>query len=78
MRASLFTEALVVGIITATVGLVVSTGMMFWTQKDFSLRKYAFWWQVALAMFITGALIHVILEGAGINRKWCQTVVGGV
>jgi len=76
MRASLFTEALVVGVITAVVGLVISTAMMYATQKGFSLRSYTFWWQVALAMFLTGALIHVVLELTGINRKWCDTVVG--
>jgi len=75
MRASLFTEALVVGGITAVVGFVVSTVMMYLTQKDFSFRKYGFWWQVALALFVTGALIHVLLEVTGMNQKWCQTVV---
>jgi len=77
MRASLLTEALVVGVVTAIVGFVISTVMMFLTQKSFSLRSYTFWPQVALAMFMTGALIHVLLEVTGVNRKWCQTVVVG-
>lgn len=67
----LLIEALVVGIMTAIVGLIISTLLMM-PSKDFSFQKYHFWPQVLLSFFITGVVIHLLCEISGINKWYCK------
>lgn len=64
-------EAILVGLATAIVGFIISTLMMS-TQKDFSVVKYHFWWQVVLSFFITGAFLHIGFELLGWNASYCE------
>jgi len=65
-------EALVVGVVTAIIGLGVSTALMYASQKDFSLSKYKFWPLVLLAFFITGVVCHLGFEVLGANKWYCR------
>lgn len=65
-------EVLLVGFATGVVGLLVSTLFMFIFARKFSLKKYHFWWQVALSYFITGCLIHILCESTGVNKWYCK------
>ena len=69
---NLIQEAIVIGLITGIVGLVISTALMYYTAKDFSLSKYHFWKSVFIAHFLTGAAIHIGFEKAGWNNKYCE------
>lgn len=68
--SKLIVEALVVGLITGIVGLIISTAFML-PSKDFSLN-YHFWTQVLVSFFLTGFLIHLICEATGINKWYCK------
>jgi len=67
----LLTEALIVGVATAVLGLILSTLFML-TSKDFSFKKYHFWPQVLGAFFLTGFLIHIGCEMTGVNKWYCK------
>lgn len=69
--ANIFFEALIVGLVTAVVGFIISTLFML-TSKDFSWKKYHFWPQVVLSYFITGFLMHIGFEFAGANKWYCH------
>lgn len=64
-------EALVVGLVTSIVGLIIATTLMF-TQKDFSLKTYTFWPRVMIGYFLTGFLLHLLFEGLGANKWYCK------
>jgi len=68
-------EVIVVGLMTALVGFIISSLMMVLLAKDFSVKKYHFWWQVFLSYFITGCLIHLLCEASGINHWYCSNGV---
>lgn len=65
-------EILAVGIVTAIVGFLTSTVMMFVFVKHFKLKKYHFWWQVVLSYFITGCLVHILCQAVGVNAWYCK------
>jgi H+/Cl- antiporter ClcA len=67
----LLLESLVVGILTAVVGLVIATSLMFF-EKDFKLSDYHFWPRVMLGYFLTGFIIHLICEWTKINKWYCK------
>jgi uncharacterized integral membrane protein len=60
-------EILIVGILTAIVGLIISYIMMGEKSNEFK-----HWNQVGLSYFITGALIHIICEFTKINKWYCS------
>lgn len=64
-------EGIIVGIITGIVGFTISTSLMFF-EPDFSLQKYHFWFRVFLSSFITGFILHLVLEYTGANKKYCE------
>lgn len=65
-------EALVVGLVTAIIGLGISTAIMYASQRDFSLKKYHFWPYILLAFFITGLVCHLGFEVLGANKWYCR------
>lgn len=68
-------EILAVGILTAILGFVISTILMYIFSNKFSIKKYNFWWQVMISYFITGCLIHIICEYSGVNKWYCRNGV---
>lgn len=68
---NLFVEALVVGVITAVAGFIISTLFML-TSEEFSWKKYHFWPQVLLSYFITGMVLHLGFEFFGANKWYCR------
>jgi len=69
--AHIFVEALVVGLVSAVVGFIISTLFML-PSKEFSFKKYNFWPQVMLSYFITGVVLHLGFEVAGANKWYCR------
>jgi|LakMenEpi03Aug12_release.lakeMendotaPanAssembly.Ray.scaffolds.fasta_scaffold3330219_1 hypothetical protein len=69
--AHILIEALIIGLITAVVGFLLSTLFML-PSKSFSWKKYDFWPQVMAAFFLTGFLLHLGFELAGINKWYCK------
>ena len=66
--ANLIIEALLVGLFTGVVGLVISTLFMYISSKDLGVR---IWSSVFFSFFLTGFLIHIIFELLGFNKKFC-------
>jgi ABC-type antimicrobial peptide transport system permease subunit len=60
-------EVLVVGILTAIIGIIVSQIMMSHDAVGFK-----HWDRVTMSYFITGALIHIICEYTNINTWYCK------
>jgi hypothetical protein len=65
-------EALIVGLVTAVVGFIISTSLMYARNSDFSLEKYHFWPWVLLGYFLTGVIIHILFEITGGNSWYCK------
>jgi H+/Cl- antiporter ClcA len=65
-------EALIVGVVTAVVGFIISTALMYARNSDFSLKKYNFWPYVLFGYFITGFIIHLIFQWTGGNAWYCK------
>jgi len=68
-------EVICVGLVTAVIGFIITSASMFISQRDFTWKKYNFWWQVALSLFITGALVHILCQLTGINHWYCDNGV---
>jgi hypothetical protein len=71
-------EVLSVGVLTAIIGFICSTALMYAFTDNFSFEKYHFWWQVLLSYFLTGCLIHIICQVSGINKWYCENGVACV
>lgn len=71
MNKILLKEALLVGLVTALFGIVISTLFML-PSKNFTFKKYTFWPQVMLSFFMTGFLLHIIFEKTGANKWYCK------
>lgn len=67
----LIVEALVVGLVTAIVGFLIATGLMFFNE-NFSLKNYHFWFRVMLGYFLTGFILHLLFEAFGTNKWYCK------
>lgn len=65
-------EALILAFIGAVFGLFLSSLMMFISDKKFSLKRYHFWWQVALSYFLTFFILHLGMEFSGVNKWYCK------
>lgn len=69
--AHLLIEAIIIGLVTAVVGTIVSTLFML-TSKSFSWKKYTFWPRVFLSYLVSGFLIHLLFEITGSNKWYCK------
>lgn len=58
MRSSLLLEAVVVGVMTST---------LFYSLQYMNTGLTTPW-----LLFLTGALIHLVFEFAGMNEWWCR------
>ncbi len=67
-------EALFVGIVTAIIGFIIGTALMF-TNKNFTLKKYHFWGRVLFSYFIVGVILHLSFEAVGVNKWYCKNGV---
>jgi hypothetical protein len=72
MNTVFIKELLVIGIVTAITGFIISTLMMYASDKNFSMKEYHFWKQVFIAYFITGILLHLGFEYSGLNKYYCK------
>ena len=70
--ANIWFEALVIGIITAIIGFIIATLLMVLVDKNFKFKNYTFWPQVMLGFFLTGAVMHLVFEVLGWNKKFCD------
>lgn len=68
-------EMLAVGFLTAILGFIISTLLMYKFSENFTIKKYKFWPQVFLSFFITGCLIHLLCEYSGVNKWYCKNGV---
>lgn len=59
MRTPVFTEAIVVGVMTSA---------LFYSLQYLNTGLTTPW-----LLFLTGALIHIVFEFAGLNAWWCRT-----
>jgi hypothetical protein len=64
-------EAFCIGIISALVGIIISTIFML-PSKNFSWKKYDFYPQILLSYFLTGFIIHICFEISGGNKWYCK------
>ena len=64
-------EAIIVGLFTSIFGFIVSTIIMYMSDKNFSIEKYNFWKYILLSYFITGFLFHITCQITGINKWYC-------
>ena len=81
MTIAIIKEAFIVGILVGVVGFSISTILMYMSDRDFSLKKYTFWEtltfmsafpkSVVLANFLTGFILHLLLEYTMINKYYC-------
>lgn len=65
-----FVEALIVGLGTLVVGLIVAWIANMIQRKPFPSFKQIL--IIALVFFATGFLVHIIAEWIGINRWYCK------
>jgi hypothetical protein len=63
-------EAIVVGIITLIVGIIVSKLMEIGRKKEYDEKDYTL--QMAGGLFITGFVVHILCEAFGFNRWYCK------
>jgi len=71
MCLAVITEAVLIGLVAAIVGTIISTLFML-RSKRFSWKTYDFWPRIALSYFVTGALLHLMFEATGANRWYCK------
>lgn len=69
---ALVTEILFVGIITVVVGLAVTWAIKLASKHSIQLSHTSDWAYMALVLFITGTLIHIICEYTLINKWYCK------
>ena len=69
--SSLAIEAIVVGLANGIVGSAISLALMYADPK-FSLKEYTFWPQVFLSFFLAGVILHLLFEGIGANKYYCN------
>jgi hypothetical protein len=67
-------EAFIVGIVTALIGFIIGTALMF-TNKNFTLKKYYFWKRVLFSYFIVGVILQLGFEAFGVNKWYCKNGV---
>lgn len=68
---NIFIEALIFAFITAILGFLIATSLMF-LESDFSLKRYHFWFRVIIGYFITGFILYLLFEYTGLNKKYCE------
>lgn len=65
-------EALIVGVVLAIIGFIISTSLMYERDSSFSIKKYKFWPWVLVGYFITGVIAHIIFQVTGANKWYCK------
>jgi hypothetical protein len=65
-------EALIVGFVTAIVGFIISTALMYIRKSTFSLSEYTFWPYVLFGYFLTGFVLHLLFQWFGGNNWYCK------
>lgn len=69
-------EALIVGIITVIIGLAVSASIIIALKGKFSEQKNypksQDWMWMAVGLFLTGFVAHMLLEVLKLNLWYCQ------
>lgn len=63
-------EATVVGLSVTLVGFIVSFLMALIQDRDFRFLRNP---EMYLALLLTGVILHVVWDIAGINRMYCES-----
>ena len=65
-------EAIWVGVGLVVVGLAVSYTMISLTKTSSEYPQRDDWFKMAVALFTSGVLFHVLAEVGGVNRWYCK------
>jgi hypothetical protein len=68
----LVNELIVLAIAGGLVSLIVSTAIMYISQKDFSFKKYTFWPSIFISGALTLVILHLFFEYYGWNAWYCK------
>jgi len=60
-------EAIVVGLSTMVVGLIIS-----YIAMGKAAAEFEHWGTVALTYFLTGGIVHLVYEFSGANKWYCD------
>jgi uncharacterized membrane protein YvlD (DUF360 family) len=63
----LFIEMIIVGIVNAIVGFIVS-----YLSMGSKASEFTHWNSILFSFFICGVIIHLSFELTGLNKKYCK------
>ena len=66
MQSQVFTEGIIVGILSVFIGSLVI--YVFFSTNKVNQRKQ----ELFLPLFLTGFFIHLICEATGVNKLYCK------
>ena len=70
MKAAVFLEAFLVGLLVLTVGLVTSAAFMLLPRPQDPKRWNAYMY-MEMSLFLTGVIVHLGCEATGLNKLYC-------
>ena len=76
----LILESIIIGAITSILGNIIITILIKYNSLesndtlDNTLKKYKKTYLIQIALFLTGILIHLLLEYIGLDKWYCEKV----
>ena len=76
----LILESIIIGAITSILGNIIITILIKYNSLesndtlDNTLKKYKKTYIIQIALFLTGILIHLLLEYIGLDKWYCEKV----
>ncbi len=72
MNRSMLTESIIIGIVVATVGIILSK---LTTKESHPRLDSPYFISMALCFAGAGIAVHLLFEYTGINKKFCETLL---